>query len=1121
MSHHRGSTCSRLALSIVALVLAAGAWPQSKAVQDLAGPLRSLAAGATVGSVSTSAVSRLGLITRGNEVGVDIMFRSEAAAAATGLSRFGITPHSRHGRCVEAMVPVDQLAAIASLAQVAQVRPTQRVFPMQGYGAADSEGVQLTNATAFHLAGIYGNGAKVAIIDTGFNSLSTTEVPVDTTTDLVDLRLGTTGAALGSGSHGAAVAEIVADMAEECDMTLILVDTVESVVDAAQYVAAQGFDVANMSLGIATGPFDGTHEVSQAVNDANAAGVLWVNSAGNWAQRHWQGSWTDTNSDTYLEFSGTKDTMSFALNAGVFDVYLSWYENAGTQTSNDYDLVLLDSSGAIIARSAVTQNGDDVPEEELVAYIGTAGTYRLKLQRMSTLAGSTPDRFQLYTPEYDIETSLQHSEDSLAIPAEASGAYAVGATRGSNLVVTGYTGIAIDELEPYSSRGSLGSSDKPNIVGPDAVTTSLAGYVPFTGTSAAAPHVAGAAALLISEDDSRSATTVRMLLKQMARTYSVPGDIPATDVNGYGLGRVSLRVGASSDGEAPVVTIEYPVNNSTITMASPSVVATVEDANGVDPDTIQVWLDGTQIVTDGVPGDTTLVTNYTFDSSTGDLTFGLSGLTRTLHRLQIQGSDLAGNASEIAVSNFRITTQTVSTGLHIIALPYPDLTIDDWPSTVFGVTVEQVALVRWVPSDSRTSKYHIWPDEYASFEPPDELVSDPPAGLGYFLSLASTGTLSASGKGVTADSYNISLVYGTGAPRGWNLIGNPYGSYVDWGSVEFLSDSGRQDLSEAIDPDGDPVTDGVLFDYVSTTGGGYYSFDSDPTQSTMDPLTGYWVHVLKDATLIVYNTGSTTASTKTKRQSSAKTSAQSSAPSASRWTLQLKAVAGKYEDPANYLGVAAAATAGYDVGLDVAEPPALVDTLRLYMPASEGNLAKDVRSAVSTRQTWDVSVSCRLADTPVTVSWPSLNSSVPRDVSLRLVDQDSGSSVYMRTTTGYTFTMAEAGVRHLQVVADAAASNALVVSGVSAAAMTSGQTVFAYTVSREANVAVEIRNISGVLIRNLGERTAAPGTTQTLLWNGQSERGTRVPAGRYLARITARATDGQSVQTIRPFSVSR
>jgi len=60
-----------------------------------------------------------------------------------------------------------------------------------------------------------------------------------------------------------------------------------------------------------------------------------------------------------------------------------------------------------------------------------------------------------------------------------------------------------------------------------------------------------------------------------------------------------------------------------------------------------------------------------------------------------------------------------------------------------------------------------------------------------------------------------------------------------------------------------------------------------------------------------------------------------------------------------------------------------------------------------------------------------------------------------------------------------------------------------------------------VLIRNLGERTAAPGTTQTLLWNGQSERGTRVPAGRYLARITARATDGQSVQTIRPFSVSR
>ena len=32
----------------------------------------------------------------------------------------------------------------------------------------------------------------------------------------------------------------------------------------------------------------------------------------------------------------------------------------------------------------------------------------------------TPDKFQLFTPNVDLEASLQHPEDSLAIPAEAN-----------------------------------------------------------------------------------------------------------------------------------------------------------------------------------------------------------------------------------------------------------------------------------------------------------------------------------------------------------------------------------------------------------------------------------------------------------------------------------------------------------------------------------------------------------------------------------------------------------------------------------------------------------------------------------------------------------------------------
>lgn len=1105
---HKAVSHSRLALSIFALFAVTLVWAAT-GMEDLAGPLRTLAAQASQGGVGTASAQRLGVTTRGNQVAVTILYRSEAGAAATSLTRFGGRAASRIDRRVEAFLPADALLQVASLPQVALITPTPMMVPLQGFGATTSEGVQLTNATAFHLAGINGSGVKVAVIDTGFVGLPA-EVPV-LPTDVVDLRLA--GGVMSA--HGTAVAEIVADMAPQADMTLIIVDTPQSVERAITYVTDQRFQVVNMSLGLPDGPFNGTHPLSMAVNRARDAGIFWVNSAGNWAQQHWQGSWVDDNSDGFLEFEGSKDTMNLDLQPGVFDAYLSWFEGTTGVTAIDYDLVLTDSSGALVARSAVTQDGDDPPKEQLEAFIGVAGQYRLKVQRLTLpVAGETPSVFQLFTPNVDIETTLQHPEDSLAIPAEATGAYTVGATRGVSLPIPNQPTVPFDRIEPFSSRGDIGSTAKPNIVAPDGVKTSIAAFNPFMGTSAAAPHVTGAVALLLSEDSSRSLSAVRTLLAQMARKYVVPTDIPDTDINAYGVGRLDLRVGSSIDGDAPGVRIEFPLNNTTITVASPHCTITTTDQGGVDPNSIQVWLDSTQLVTDGVVQDPVLLTDYLFDPATGSLTFVLNNLTRTLHALKVQVADNSGNTTPVVVSNFRIATPTISAGLHIISLPYPDMVNDD-PSVVFGVPADQMALLRWVPTDSRFSKYHIYPDEFASFNPPDQLVPQPPAGLGYFLSLPSAGTLNISAGGVTADSYNISLIYGSDAPRGWNLIGNPYESFVDWGSAEFISANGRQDLREAMDPDNSPVTEGVLFEFVTSAGGGYYSFAADPTQATLEPLKGYWLHVLKDATLVVHNTGNTAVAAAPRPKPKAV------APSDSNWLLQLQARAGQYEDPINYIGVSSAASDGYDIGLDVSEPPPLTDSLQMYMPSGVGHFAKDMRSASQGRQEWDVEVACRLTNTPINITWPTLNATVPRGLTLRLEDSVTGASVYMRTASGYSFQMPEPGVRRLHVVATTEAGGALAVTGVSTASARTGQVSFTYSVSRQADVSIEIRNISGALIRDLGAQPAAPGTAQTAVWSGQNQAGLRVPAGRYLARITARATDGQSAQSIHPFNVNR
>jgi hypothetical protein len=1110
---HRGFSHSRLALCITAIICVAAVWAAPEGLDDLAGPLKALALQASPGQISSAAAGQAGLRTQGNRVAVTVRFTSEAAAAATGLGRFGADTEVRRDRRVQALVPIDQLLDLAALPQVTQVAPVRSMRTMQGFGPVCSEGVQLTQATAMHLAGINGQGVKVAIIDAGFLGLTVAEVPV-LPTAIVNFRADNNALRT---NHGTGVAQIVADMAPSCSMTLIAVDSELEVEEAIDYVIAQGFKVVNMSLGLTDGPFDGSHPLSQAVNRARNAGVFWVNAAGNEAQKHWQGTWADTNSDTYLEYTGVKDTIVMDLAAGIYTAELSWFATAGGFTGHDYDLVLIDSTGAQVARSAVTQNGDDPPQELLQAYVSAAGSYRLKVQRMFTPEpGFIPDQFQLYS-SVDIETVVQHSENSLVIPAEASGAFAVGATRGVSTPIAGEPVVALDRIEPFSSRGSIGSTAKPEMVGPDGVSTSLTAapiLSPFIGTSAAAAHVAGGLALLLSEDSGRTVAALRTLLQNLALRIQPPA-IPIADINAYGFGRLALRVGAMTDGEAPTVRIDFPANNTTITVASPRVRAELFDAGGVDPTSIQVWYDATQVVLNGVPVGGTPITDYDFNISTGALSFTLNNLTRTSHSISIQCADLAGNLSLLAVSNFRITTYTINAGLHLISLPYPDLVATD-PSLVFGVPIDQLRLIRWVPTDSRFSKYHIYPDEFAGFAPPDGLVPNPPAGLGYFLSLPVAGTLNITASGTTAGSYDITLIYGSDPPKGWNLIGNPYESFADWGSVEFTSTNGRQDLREAIDPAHSPVTEGVLFEFVSSSGGGFYSFEPDPTQATMEPLKGYWLHVLKNATLTVYNAG-------TASVASAKPAATSraAAPTAANWMLQLQARAGKYQDPVNYVGVSSTASDGYDFGVDVTEPPPLVDSLRLYMPAAEGTFAKDMRAAGRERQEWNVEVACRLTDTPVTVSWPTLNSSVPRGVTLRLEDVDSGASVYMRTATGYSFQMSEPGVRHLRVVATSEGAGALGLTGVAAAATQAGPVTFTYSVSRAADVSLEIRNISGVMIRNLGQRGAEAGTAQSVVWNGQSERGLRVPNGRYLVRITARAADGQSVQSICPFNVSR
>ncbi|MFO7945447.1 MAG: S8 family serine peptidase, partial [Armatimonadota bacterium] len=968
-----------------------------------------------------------------------------------------------------------------------------------------------TSATSFHANGLTGQGASVAVIDVGFTGYDEAEIPGvgEGSGRAIDL----TGSGMGGSQHGTAVAEVLADYAYGADIYLIKVNSKLTVEQAINVVIAQDIDVVVMALGLFGGPYNGTDTLSQRVDEIRQRGVFWVNAAGNHAQRHWEGTWQDRDNDGFCEWGTGDEDLGFQLTAGVFEAYLSWFQSAGSTTNHDFDLVLYDGmSNDVVARSAVTQNGDDAPREYLRAYVREDGNYYLRIERMSSPQISVSnEQFQFFSPNVDIEQTHRVLERSLPIPAEASGAFSVGATRSSlrDLEPT----IPQDQIEPFSSRGpAVSGIMKPDMVAPDGVSTSFEQpnpYNPFLGTSAAAPAVGGAAALLLSEESGRSPDTLAMMLKRLALDLGEQGPD-----NTYGWGRLRLRVG--TDSTAPEISISFPVNGSTITETTPTVVASITDSgSGVASITLEI---NDQVIPD--------IMDY-YNAATGVLRYPIqTQLQRTSHRIELQATDFSGNVSDRATSNFRVTAPTIEAGIHMIGLPYAGL-VDPDPSHIFGTPGGDLQLVRWVPDDTRDIKYHVYPDAFATFNPPDAqgtnpIVDTPPAGLGYFLRLPSRSTLNigAIGDMTQVDTYEIQLKYGTTAPRGWNMIGNPFASTVDWGLVTFVADGQRYDLKEAMSEEV-ALTEGTLFDFISTPTGGYYDFSTDPAEDRMELMGGYWVHVLQDCTLEVYNPGSSTAAARAAQ----KPEVSLCEPTEDSWHLKLSAHAGGTQDPSNYIGVSPQGTDRFDIGLDLSKPPALTDGVRLYMTPADGTsgqYVRDIRSSVGETQVWDVAVVPPAPNMEVTITWPELGMTVPTDVTLMLRDVDAGRSVFMRTSNGYTFRTGDSKqVRHLKIEASVADGRALAVQSVTTNALRSGAVNLSFTLSRSATVEADIMNISGVPIATLGRTEAAGGVAQTLTWNGHNRRGARAPRGRYLARITATTPEGRAVQAITSFNKIR
>jgi MYXO-CTERM domain-containing protein len=171
---------------------------------------------------------------------------------------------------------------------------------------------------------------------------------------------------------------------------------------------------------------------------------------------------------------------------GWGDASFRWDETWGA-SSIDLDLYLYDVAGNLCGKSVEVQDGDDNPLESASCSDGGDWIFAsIDNPDGKDISGLTG---WLYTSNYldDPEWSADMA-GTLTLPGDTIHGVTVGAV---DLPET-------DEVAYYSSRGPTEDGrTKPEIVAPASTSTSIYGPNGFPGTSCAAPHATGVAALLL------------------------------------------------------------------------------------------------------------------------------------------------------------------------------------------------------------------------------------------------------------------------------------------------------------------------------------------------------------------------------------------------------------------------------------------------------------------------------------------------------------------------------------------------------------------------------------------------------------------------------------------------
>jgi len=405
--------------------------------------------------------------------------------------------------------------------------------------------------------------------------------------DLEGLPSGTCGFA-GAGAEGTALLEIVYDIAPGAKLFFDNSSTDMEFNQAVNDLAGKA-DVVMDDINFFGLPYDGTSIVSQntasALNNASNPIRGYYTAVGNNARQHYLGLYQDSGVDGTTLGLPAGDLHLFQLNSTTSDildlgptptdrvilpingevvVVLTWDDPFGA-SSNNYDLYFInETTGKVAASSTDIQNGTQDPVEfiDYTNKTGAQSNFDIVIQNVNNQAQAKHLSLFLFQPECALAGPLPiapgyteiHNYNTVAssVAAEADAG-------GSPVSVVSVGAIAANDpgnqdIEYFSSNGpTLDGRVKPDVTGIDGVSITGAGKFenPFYGTSAATPHAAGIAALLLqaapcllaNSTGARDSADARATLRSLVLINSVPLGAPIPN-NIFGYGRLNALAAA-------------------------------------------------------------------------------------------------------------------------------------------------------------------------------------------------------------------------------------------------------------------------------------------------------------------------------------------------------------------------------------------------------------------------------------------------------------------------------------------------------------------------------------------------------------------------------------------------